>query len=139
LGHDEGAVSRACRILLVEDDLGVQELLQHILTDEGNEVVVAKDGPSTQAALETGNFNAAIIDFRLPGSETGLSLAQQAADRGCGVVLITADHLQDEALAASGHRYLLKPFRVEALLEATQRAVEAVQARCNIRRDRRVI
>lgn len=124
-------MSKACRILLVEDDFGVQELLQRVLTGEGNEVVVARDGPSMRAAIAADDFNAAIIDFRLPGGETGLVLAQQAAERGCGVVLITGDHLQDEALAASGHHYLLKPFRVEALLEATQRAIEAA------RRDRR--
>jgi DNA-binding NtrC family response regulator len=127
-------VSTACSVLVVEDDFGVQELLQHVLSSEGNDVALACDGQEMRAAFDNGDFDAVIIDVRLPGAEDGIELARQAAERGCGVVLITGDHNHSDALERSGHRYLLKPFRVEALLEATQEAVEAIQARCSIKR-----
>jgi DNA-binding NtrC family response regulator len=130
-------VSEPCSILVVEDDPGVRELLRYVLTDEGNEVVLTGDGEEMRAAFEVGSFNAVIIDIRLPGAENGIALARQAAEYGCGVVLITGDHNHLDALARTGHRYLLKPFRVEELLEATQEVVEAAQARCSVRRGSR--
>ena len=130
------AVPSACSVLIVEDEPGVQELLQHVLVEEGNEVGLARNGNEMRAAFDTGRFDVVIIDVGLPGAENGIALARQAAERGCGVVLITGDHNHLDALARTGHLYLLKPFRVEALLDATQRVVEAVEARCSIRRGR---
>jgi two-component system, OmpR family, response regulator len=127
----------ACSVLVVEDDEGVQELLRHVLVEEGNEVALARDGQEMRAAFDTRNFDVAIIDVRLPGAENGMALARQAAERGCGVVIITGDHNHSDALARAGHRYLLKPFRVEELLEATQEVVEAIQGRCTIKRGAR--
>jgi two-component system phosphate regulon response regulator OmpR len=120
--------------LIVEDDHGVQELLQRVLVDEGNEVGLARGGNDMRAAFDKRRFDVVIIDVGLPGAENGIALARQAVERGCGVVLITGDHNHFEALHRTGHCYLLKPFRVEKLLEATQQAAEAVDARCSIRR-----
>jgi DNA-binding NtrC family response regulator len=130
-------VAIACSVLVVEDDPGVQELLRHVLVEEGNQVALARNGDEMRAAFDTGSFNVVIIDVRLPGSENGMALARQAAERGCGVVMITGDHGHSDALARTGHRYLLKPFRVEELLEATQEVVEAIQAQCSIKRSGR--
>jgi DNA-binding NtrC family response regulator len=130
-------VPQRCSVLLVEDDPGVQELLRRVLTDEGNEVAVARDGEGMRAAFAADRFDVVIIDVRLPGTENGIALARHAADCGCGVVLITGDHGHLDALARTGHRYLLKPFRVEALLEATEQVVQATQARCTVKRGSR--
>jgi hypothetical protein len=43
--------------------------------------------------------------------------------------MITGDHNHSDALARTGHRYLLKPFRVEEMLEATQGVIEALYVR----------
>jgi DNA-binding response OmpR family regulator len=131
---EEQAVPKPCRVLVVEDDPGVQELLRHVLMEEGNEVALARTGDEMRAAFEGATFNVVIIDVRLPGAENGIELARQASDRGSGIVLITGDHSHAAALARTGHRYLLKPFRVEELLAATQEVVEAIQARCSIKR-----
>jgi two-component system, OmpR family, torCAD operon response regulator TorR len=130
-------VPTACSVLVVEDDPGVQELLRHVLVEEGNEVALARDGKDMRAAFDRGNFDVVIIDVRLPGSENGIALARQASERGCGVVLITGDHNHLEALERTGDRFLLKPFRVEQLLDTTQQVVEAIQARCSIKRGAR--
>ena len=129
-------MSQSCSVLVVEDDPGVRELLRHVLTDEGNDVEVAQNGEEVRAALEARAFNAVIIDVRLPGAENGIALARQAEERGCAVVLITGDHNHAEALERTGYKYLLKPFRVERLLEVTEEATEMMSARCRIRRRR---
>ena len=127
---------KRCSVLVVEDDLGVQDLLRRVLTDEGNDVAVARDGEGMRAAFAAAadGFDVVIIDVRLPGAEDGIALARHAADCGCGVVLITGDHGHLDALARTGHRYLLKPFRVEALLEATEQVVQANEARYTVKR-----
>ena len=129
-------MSKSCSVLVVEDDLGVRELLRHVLAEEGNHVEVARNGQEMRAALAARTFNAVIIDVRLPGGENGIALARQAEGRGCAVILITGDYNHAEALAATGYRYLLKPFRVERLLEVTEEAVELANASCRIRRRR---
>jgi DNA-binding NtrC family response regulator len=131
-----GAVSKSCSVLVVEDDPGVRELLRHVLTDEGNHVEVARNGQEMRAALDERVFNAVIIDVRLPGAENGIALARHAEQHGCAIVLITGDYNHSEALARTGYPYLLKPFRVERLLEVTEEAVDVVSASCRIRRRR---
>ena len=106
-------MSNSCSVLVVEDDPGVRELLRHVLAEEGNQVEVARNGQEMRAALDARVFNAVIIDVRLPGAENGIALARQAEERGCAVVLITGDYNHADALARTGYRYLLKPFRVD--------------------------
>lgn len=131
-------MTKPCNVLVVEDDPGVRELLRSVLADEGNTVAVARNGKEMQAAFDADEFNVVIIDIRLPGPENGIALARQATERGRGVVLITGDHSQAETLDGTGYRYLLKPFRVEELLEATQEVADGIQARCIIRRQGRI-
>lgn len=129
-------MSNSCSVLVVEDDAGVRELLRHVLAAEGNHVEVARKGDEMRAALAARAFDAVIIDVRLPGAENGIALARQAEEQGCAVVLITGDHNHADAVARTGYPYLLKPFRVERLLEVTEGAVEMASASCRIRRRR---
>ena len=121
-------------VLVVEDDVHVAELLRVVLTAEGNDVALARDPQSMRNALAARRFEAVILDVGLPGRENGLALAPEAAGYGCGVVLVTAHHHFDEALAESGHPYLLKPFRIEKLLRAIERAIEEAPAECTLGR-----
>lgn len=52
----------------------------------------------------------------LPGADDGFALAKVASAASCGVIIVTGSAGHLEAVKASGHRYLLKPFRVERLL-----------------------
>ncbi len=118
----------------MEDDPGVQELLRHVLASEGYEVAVARDAASMRAAFAAGSFDVAVLDIGLPGRENGLALAREISDTGCGVALITGHHAYDGALAESGYPYLLKPFRVEALLATIENVLQAMKARCAVPR-----
>ena len=87
-------------------------------------MTLANDGQAMRDGLAMGAYDAVVLDIGLPGAESGLALAQVAAEQGCSVVLITGHHHLREELAHSGHRFLLKPFRVEALLRAIEEARE---------------
>lgn len=124
---------KVCRVLIVEDDPDVQQVFDMALERDGYEFAVARDGPSMQRALATGEIDIAIIDVMLPGGVSGLALAQQAAERGCGIIVVTGHHDHYELVEKSGHRFLFKPFRVDSLLELVEAVLQETRAQCEVK------
>ncbi len=116
MAEGEQAKPRGCRVLIVEDDPGVQQVFLTVLRAEGHDPVGARDAASMRRALAAGDVAVAIIDVMLPGAENGLALAQEAAEHGCGVIIVTGHQDHYGAVEASGYRFLFKPFRLGALL-----------------------
>jgi len=138
-GREGVSVPKVCRVLIVEDDPDVQQVFDMALERDGYEFAVARDGPSMQHELATkGEFDIAIIDVMLPGGVGGLALAQQAAARGCGIILVTGHHDHYELVEKSGHRFLFKPFRLNSLLELVEVVLQETRARCEVKGGRRV-
>ena len=112
---DEGA-----RILVVEDDARLAEMLRELLQTEGYEVVVARDG---QRALHEGltkDFEVIVLDRGLPGIE-GLDVLMRLRARGVrtpALVLSALGNPSDrvEGLDRGAEDYLSKPFDIEELL-----------------------
>ncbi len=95
----------ATRILIVDDDAQVRELLQELLQDAGHDVAAASDEAEAMAALAGGTPDVIISDFRLAGDRDGLELAralrrsvQQADGRRVPVIMLTGD-ISVDALA----------------------------------------
>lgn len=109
-------MTRICKILVVEDNDGIRDFLHALFNDEGYEIAVVAGGEPMRAALAQQRFDVALIDVTLPGADDGFVLAELARATGCGVILVTGDTRRFDAVKSSGHRYLLKPFRVERLL-----------------------
>jgi two-component system, OmpR family, response regulator len=109
-------MKRICRVLVVEDNDGIREFLHALFDDEGYRIAIVASGEQMRAALAKDRFDVALIDVTLPGADDGFILAKLAGAAGCGVILVTGNARHFEAVKASGHRYLLKPFRVERLL-----------------------
>ncbi len=114
---DEPAEPWACRVLIVEDDPGVQQVFLSVLRAEGYDAMGVRDASSMRQALAAGDIAVAVIDVMLPGGDNGLELAREAAGHGCGIIVVTGHHDRYEAVEASGYRYLFKPFRIGALLK----------------------
>lgn len=110
-------MGRLCKILVVEDNDGVRDLLQGVFDGEGYEIAVVSGGEEMRTALAGESFDVAVIDVTLPGGDDGFGLAELAREEGCGVILVTGDIRHFDRLRDSGHPYLLKPFRVERVLE----------------------
>jgi DNA-binding response OmpR family regulator len=109
-------VTHRCRILIIEDEDGIQQLLRLACTEEGFEVVQAHNSPEGAEQIRLNGFDAIIIDIALPGNEDGFALAKRAAQTSVGVILIGGHPEHFEPMAVSGHAFLPKPFRLDQLL-----------------------
>ena len=127
-------MARVCKVLIVENDDDVRDLLGHLFEDEGYQFSMAKTGPEMREALDDDDYDIAIIDVTQPGHEDGFVLARIACDQGCGAILVTGDHRHLGRLQGSGQRYLLKPFRVQQLVEIADQILDETAAQCVRRR-----
>jgi DNA-binding response OmpR family regulator len=66
------------RILVVDDDPGISELLCDILGEEGFATVGVADEPAAMAQLATGAYSLVIMDIRLAAGEDGRAIVQLA-------------------------------------------------------------
>lgn len=114
------------KILVVDDNDDVRELLLHILTAEGHEAIGASGAEDALALLDEHSFDLALLDVMMPGM-SGIELLSEIrssanSHRDIPIAMITALSAKDEierALAAGANTYLVKPFRsadIRALL-----------------------
>jgi len=107
------------RVLVVEDDLALREVLARGLREEGFEVVTARDGAGAMATAD-GSFAALVLDIGLPDTD-GRDLCSALRARGVDapvLFLTAADRLSDRlsGFAAGGDDYLTKPFHLVELV-----------------------
>lgn len=114
------------RILVVEDERRMAELLRRGLTEEGHSVTVAFDGREGLSMAEGYPFDLIVLDVMLPGLD-GFTLARRlrAGRNQTPILILTArDATADvvEGLDTGADDYLTKPFSFEVLF-ARVRAV----------------
>jgi len=111
------------RILAVEDEPEVLDVLRAMLTHAGHSVVTAASGREAIPLFESESVDVVISDLGMPGM-TGLALAAELKPRrAVPIVLLTgwADELEEGARHVDV--VVAKPFTRERLLEALARAV----------------
>ena len=118
------------RVLIVEDDLHIAELLRMHLRDEGYVVEHAADGDTGLRELERSHWDALVLDLMLPGID-GLEICRRARAmaRYTPIIIISARSSEVHrilGLELGADDYLAKPFsvlelvaRVKALLRRT--------------------
>ena len=118
------------RVLIVEDDAHIAELLRMHLRDEGYAVEHAADGHAGLRELERGSWDALILDLMLPGID-GLEICRRARAMTRYTPIIITSARSSEVhrilgLELGADDYLAKPFsvlelvaRVKALLRRT--------------------
>lgn len=116
------------RILVVEDDGEMRELLTDVLSDEGYEITLAADGSDAAVKMSEQAFDLVITDMRMP-QKGGLELLPdlKAACPSTPVILITA--FGDwptliEAYDKGACDYINKPFKIEDLKRAVKKALQ---------------
>ena len=107
------------KILVVDDDPGLRELLQEYLTTQGYEVEAVADGSAMEQALQHNTVNLVILDLMLPG-EDGLSLARKLRARSKLPIIMLSARGEDVdriiGLEVGADDYLAKPFNPRELL-----------------------
>src|SRR5579859_7836062 len=123
------------RILLVEDDKDVRELVGAALRQVGHEVVEIADGAAALERLAATVYDVLVCDVRLPKVD-GLTVFRRAlrASSRVDVILMTSFATVTDAVAAlkeGAHDYLTKPFDMDELIIR----VRAIDERRALERD----
>jgi len=134
----------APRILVVDDEPGMREACQRVLSSNGYEVETAEDGlKALDLCKGPGYFAAALIDLKMPRMD-GLELLERMRKLDADIILfvVTAYASLDTAVKAvkgGAYEYIAKPFTPVELLRSVRRGLEmrslTVEAR-NLREER---
>jgi signal transduction histidine kinase/CheY-like chemotaxis protein len=129
----EGVILRSAvprRVLVVEDEPTVANLVVDVLSDEGHAAEAVLDSPRALERLCEESFDLLICDLKMPKLD-GRSLYEQAVRRGKitqdRVLFITGDTLRPRTLdflERNSLPYLAKPFLVEELTSVVRRLLE---------------
>ncbi|NMB76718.1 MAG: response regulator [Myxococcales bacterium] len=118
---------RAVRILVVDDEPVVQEVIRNVLDRPGMFLVEALDGEKAIDLLLRERFDLLIVDKNLPGI-TGLDVIRRARaqDPEVAALLITAYASREsveEAMAIGVDDYIVKPFAIQDLMAKVEQAL----------------
>jgi DNA-binding NtrC family response regulator len=120
-------LKRSARILIGEDDARARDSLRALLEEEGYRVETACGGLEVSSRLQESEFDAALLDVRMPGKD-GLSLLGEIRKRPKPpAVLVMTAHgnsaVAIEAMKLGAYDYLTKPLHFDELLIQVERAV----------------
>jgi DNA-binding response OmpR family regulator len=113
------ASAEAARILVVDDDTDIRQLLQDRLRAMGYRVQSAVDGVRAAEAVRAETFEGMILDIGIPSMD-GMDVLRQIRryDQQIPIVMVTASGSKELAVRAIGmgaQAYMLKPFDVDEL------------------------
>lgn len=116
------------RVLVIDDEEGVCELLRDVLENAGYEVIVAYTAEEGMEALINFAPDTVLLDIKLP-DDNGIKVMEKIKDRGSAVpiILMTAfgtTEIAIQAMKEGAHDYLNKPLNLDELILTVQRAVK---------------
>jgi two-component system, OmpR family, response regulator len=121
------------RVLVVDDDASIREMLADYLSEHGYDVALASGGKEMRAELERAVPAAVLLDVGLPG-EDGLTLARFVRERyDVGIIMVTgAGDVVDRVagLEVGADDYIAKPFdprELRARLKSVLRRIQTKQ------------
>lgn len=124
------------RVLIVEDEKPISELIRLSLSKAGYYCLCAYDGAEAANILEKELFDLVLLDVMLPGV-SGFELLESIQPTGTPVIFITAKNSLDDrvkGLRMGAEDYIVKPFeimellaRVEVVLRRYQKTEEILQ------------
>ena len=115
-------------ILIVDDEVGIRELLSEILTDEGYDVRVAENATTAREARNKARPDLVLLDIWMPDSD-GISLLKEWSASGqltMPVIMMSGHGTIDTAVEATrigAIDYLEKPIALKKLLTTVKRAM----------------
>jgi DNA-binding response OmpR family regulator len=118
------------KILIVEDDPNLGQILSEYLGIKGMDTTLCKDGEEGLEAYNTSDFDLCILDVMMPKKD-GFTLAQEikVKDKHIPIIFLTAKSMKEDTikgLKIGADDYMTKPFSMEVLLlriEAVMRRV----------------
>jgi DNA-binding response OmpR family regulator len=120
------------KILIVEDDPNLGQILAEYLHIKGMQTTLRKDGEEGFSTYKDGNFDLCILDIMMPKKD-GFTLAQdiRSNDKKTPIIFLTAKSMKDDTikgLKIGADDYMTKPFSMEELLLRIQAVMRRVGA-----------
>ncbi|RMX01947.1 response regulator [Corticibacter populi] len=116
-------------ILVVDDELGIRDLLSEILNDEGHQVDLAENASQARSACAAQRYDLVLLDIWMPDTD-GVSLLKEWALAGqliMPVIMMSGHATIDTAVEATrigAFSFLEKPITLQKLLKAVNQALE---------------
>ena len=120
------------KVLVVDDNQDVRDLVVHFLSSDGFQVFSASNGDDALAILKSNPINLVLLDVMMPG-KSGLEVLRvirtgsNKAIHEIPVMMITAKSSTDDidaALAVGANSYVIKPFRANTIREKVRTILE---------------
>src|SRR3954470_8696693 len=112
-------------ILVVDDELGIRDLLSEILNDEGHSVELAENAAQARAARQRMRPDLVLLDIWMPDTD-GVTLLKEWSTGGLltmPVVMMSGHATIETAVEATkigAHSFLEKPITMQKLLKAVE-------------------
>src|SRR5437773_9897158 len=121
------------QILVVDDEIGIRELLSEILADEGHQVLLAESAGDARRLRERGRPDLVLLDIWMPDTD-GITLLKEWAASGqltMPVVMMSGHATIETAVEATrigALDFLEKPIALQRLLATVKRALRNPEA-----------
>ena len=121
-------------ILVVDDELGIRDLLSEILNDEGHSVDLAENATQARSARGASEYDLVLLDIWMPDTD-GVSLLKEWAAAGAltmPVIMMSGHATIDTAVEATrigAISFLEKPITMQKLLKAVEQGLARNAAR----------
>jgi two-component system, NtrC family, response regulator PilR len=118
----------APKILVVDDELGMREILEFMLSREGYQVTCAENGRKALGLVEQNRYDMLLCDIRL-GDISGLEVLRACKQHCPGTVVImisaySSTETAVEAMNSGAYDYVPKPFDKDELIETIAKALK---------------
>ncbi len=116
------------RVLIVDDEKYIRDILADFLGMEGYQVRTAADGAAALVELEASHYDLIISDLKMPrmGGIELLEAVATAAPKALTVIMTGFGTVETaiDAMKRGAYDYILKPFKVEEVIHVVQRGLE---------------
>ncbi len=113
------------RVLIIDDEFGIAELLQAVLVDQGHTVFTAANGAYGMQLIETETPDVVFLDYMMPVMD-GAAVLREMAARGSlsAVPVVMMSSIPEESVAERCNGYVMflrKPFSVFHVVDVVNR------------------
>jgi len=120
--------NRQFKLLVVDDNVNILEVIKRNLTDEGYKVLISSSVQDAMAVLETNDIDLVITDFKMPKT-SGLDMVKHIKEnfKDIRIMMITGYPSIEgavEAVKKGAEEYLVKPFTDSELAACVKRVLE---------------
>ena len=119
-------MSETCRLLVVDDDANIREMLDMVLVSEGFDVITAPHGAAALRLIDEVRPDVILLDMKMPVMDGWEFLRQYRRRPGAKVPVVVLTAAQDDTRRAADARadaYIAKPFAIDDLIRVLDQCI----------------